>query len=81
MGHVSATQGKPEGWQPRPHSEPHPDRPDWFAGSFRFDCDDSASRELMALGLDVEVLLPVDLRDAMADIGRRIAALHESPSG
>lgn len=68
--------GRPEGWRPRPHAEPAPERPEWVEGSFRFDSYDAAVRELMALGSEVEVLLPVDLRATMAGIGQRIAALH-----
>ena len=71
--------GRPEGWRARPASEPAADRPDWVEGSFRFESYDAALRELTALGGDVEVLLPVELRGAMAAIGRRIAALHDDP--
>lgn len=68
--------GRPEGWRVRPGVEPSSDRPDWLEGSFRFDSYDSAVRELLALGSEVEVLLPTDLRQTMAAIGRRIAHLH-----
>lgn len=69
--------GRPEGWRPRSAVEPAQHREDWLEGSFRFDSYDTAVRELMSLGSEVEVLLPVELRDTMAGIGRRIAALHE----
>lgn len=69
--------GKPEAWRARPHAEPAPDRADWIEGSFRFDSYATAVRELLALGPDVEVLLPVELREAMVEVGRRIAARHE----
>jgi predicted DNA-binding transcriptional regulator YafY len=68
--------GKPEAWRVRPHAEPVADRPDWIEGSFRFDSYETAVRELLALGPEVEVLLPIEMRDTMADVGRRIAALH-----
>lgn len=68
--------GQPEGWRARPEAEPAHDRPDWIEGSFRFGSYDAAIRELLALTPDVEVLLPVELRDAMAGVGRRIARLH-----
>lgn len=68
--------GRPDGWRPRPGAEPPADRPDWVEGSFRFDSYDAALRELVALGADVEVLLPVELRAAMADVGRTIATRH-----
>lgn len=72
--------GRHEGWRPRTTAEPAADRPDWIEGSFRFDSYDAAVRELIALGSDVEVLLPVELRDTMASIGRAIAQLHTQSS-
>ena len=68
--------GKPEGWRRRPAAEPHPDRADWVEGSFRFDSYDSAVRELMELGPELEVVLPEELRSTMAAVGRRIEHLH-----
>ncbi len=68
--------GKPEGWRPRPTATPDPERPDWVEGTFRFDSYEVAVRELLALGLEVEVLLPVELRETMAEIGRRITHAH-----
>jgi predicted DNA-binding transcriptional regulator YafY len=73
---VAIVNGKPEGWRARPTSTPATDRPDWIEGSFRFDSYDTAIRELLTLGPDVEILLPAELRDAMAAVGRRIARLH-----
>lgn len=70
--------GRPEGWRARPNDPPHPGRPDWITGSFRFDSYDAAVRELLALGLDVEVVLPEELRRTMSDIGRRITELHRT---
>ena len=73
--------GKPERWRPRPKFEPHPDRPGWIEGSFRFDSYDAAVRELLALGPGVEVLLPEHLRDAMADAvaASRISTVRPCP--
>lgn len=68
--------GRPDGWRPRPASEPAADRPDWLEGSFRFDADESALRELLAIGPDVEVLLPIELRHEVAAAARRIVELH-----
>lgn len=68
--------GKPEAWRPRPHPDGCPGRPDWTEGSFRFDSYDTAVRELIALGSEVEVLLPLSVREAMAEVGRRITDLH-----
>jgi predicted DNA-binding transcriptional regulator YafY len=73
---VALVLGRPEGWRERPGAEAHPDCPGWLEGSFRFPSYDVAAQELLALGADVEVLLPVELRRTMADLGRHIAALH-----
>lgn len=70
--------GRPEAWRVRPHAEPVADRPDWIEGSFRFDSYEDAVPELLALGADVEVLLPVGMRDAMADAARTIVRRHAS---
>lgn len=68
--------GRPDGWRARAAGDLPSDRSDWLEGSFRFDSYDAAIRELTALGPEVEVLLPVELRRSMAAIGRRIAGLH-----
>jgi predicted DNA-binding transcriptional regulator YafY len=60
-----------------PSAEPLPDRPDWVEGSFRFDSYDAAARELVTLGPEVEVLLPVEVRETMAAVGRGITRLHQ----
>ena len=73
---LALVNGKPEGWRLRPNPTPAPDRPDWIEGSFRFDSYDTAIRELLALGPDIEILLPAELRTTMATIGRRIARRH-----
>jgi predicted DNA-binding transcriptional regulator YafY len=73
---LALVNGKPEGWRPRPNPTPAPDRPDWIEGSFRFDSYDTAIRELLALGPDIEILLPAELRSTMASIGRRLTRLH-----
>ncbi len=70
--------GKPEGWRPRPDAgSPPAGRGCWVEGSFRFASYDAAVHELLALGADVEVVLPVELRRTMAAIGRRMARLHQ----
>ena len=78
---VAVLIGRPEGWRPRPQAEPQPGREDWLEGSFRVDSYESAVRELLALGPGVEVLLPLELRATMADIGMRLVELHEAELG
>ncbi|MGE0879269.1 MAG: transcriptional regulator [Acidimicrobiia bacterium] len=73
---LAIVSGKPEAWRPRPDPTPMPDRPDWIEGSFRFDSYDTALQELLAIGPDVEILLPVELRAAMAAIAERLASFH-----
>ncbi len=68
--------GRPEGWRPRPHAVAPADRPDWLEGSFRFTSYDVAVRELAALGADVEVLLPVEMRRTMAAFGAAVVDRH-----
>jgi predicted DNA-binding transcriptional regulator YafY len=75
---MALVHGRPEGWRPRPHQAPPASRPDWIEGSFRFDSYETALRELFALGPDVEILRPSELRATMADLGRRLADLHET---
>jgi predicted DNA-binding transcriptional regulator YafY len=70
--------GRPAGWRRRPNATAPADRPDWLEGSFRFDSYDDALGQLLVIGPEVEILLPVELRDAMADFGRRVATLHGS---
>lgn len=74
---LALVSGKPEGWRPRPRPTPVSDRPDWIEGSFRFDSYDTAIRELLALGPEIEILLPAELRETMASIGRRLTRLHK----
>lgn len=75
---LALLEGRPEGWRPRPvgSSVLPAGRHDWIEGSFRFDSYDTAIAQLLALGPDVEVLLPTELRTAMAQVGRRIARRH-----
>jgi predicted DNA-binding transcriptional regulator YafY len=75
---LALVHGRPEGWRPRPNSAPTDDRPDWVEGSFRFDSSETAVRELLAFGPDVEVVLPMELRETFARLGDEIASLHRS---
>lgn len=76
---LALVNGRPEGWRVRPSPTPAPDRLDWLEGSFRFDSYDTALRELLALGPDIEILLPLELRAAMASIARRLSVLNGPP--
>lgn len=72
--------GSPAGWRARPFPDTSAEHPDWVEGSFRFGSDGEAISALLALAPDVEVLLPLELRAAMADVAERVAAQHRPPS-
>lgn len=72
--------GTPEGWRARPFPDASAKHPDWVEGSFRFTSDEEALAQLLALAPDVEVVLPLELRAAMAEVGRRVAEQH-APAG
>lgn len=75
--HRAALTGRPDGWRPRPGVAPVQGR---LEGSVRVHPDDDeAVRQLLALGPEVEVLMPERLRDAMAAAGRRLADRHGGP--
>ena len=78
--HRALVLGRPEGWRARPFPDGSIEHPDWIEGSFRFLSYDDAVSELLALAPDVDVLLPTGLRDAMADVGRRITSMHADAS-
>ena len=73
---LALVNGKPTGWRRRPNAEERSDRPDWIEGSFRFSSYEVAVSELTAFGADVEVLLPVELRQTMAAVGQRMVELY-----
>jgi predicted DNA-binding transcriptional regulator YafY len=78
--HHALLLGKPEAWRPRPRAEPDGSRPHWIEGSFRFASYETAINELLSLGTEVEVLLPLALRTEMAEAGQTIALLHSATS-
>jgi predicted DNA-binding transcriptional regulator YafY len=54
---------------------PH-DRPDWVEASVRIESIEAGVLDLLSLGADVEVLQPLDLRQAVAAVARGISDLH-----
>lgn len=70
--------GQPDGWRPRSRAAaaPEPGREDWIEGSFRFDSYEAAVDQLIGLGADVEVILPAEMRQRMADLAHRIERIH-----
>lgn len=66
----------PRGLRVTVHGERDASRPDWVVASVRVDDRDLAIRELLALGPEVEVLEPLDLRDDVASATRATASLY-----
>lgn len=65
--------GKPPGLRLQPTSR---QVDDWVAASVQIESIEAAVLELLALGADVEVISPPELRRAMHETAARIAALH-----
>ena len=53
-----------------------PGRGDWADAWVRIESPEAAVLDLLALGAEVEVVRPPELRAELAGAGRRIAALH-----
>ena len=51
-------------------------RPGWVTASFPMTAVPAAVHEVVALGAEVEVLQPPELRAALAELGRLIAERH-----
>src|SRR5262249_58669415 len=56
-------------------------RGDWVEAWVRVDSADIAVLDMLALGTEVEVLHPPELRAGVRDAAARIAALHAGPEG
>lgn len=73
---LAALLGRPVGLHIRRHAAPVPGRSDWAEGWVRIDSLDAAVLDLLALGAEVEVMHPPELRAQMAQVAARIAARH-----
>jgi predicted DNA-binding transcriptional regulator YafY len=56
------------------------EREDWVEAWIRFETAEGAVLDLLALGPEVEVLQPAELRSELRRAARRIAALHAGPA-
>jgi predicted DNA-binding transcriptional regulator YafY len=56
------------------------EREDWVEAWIRFETTEGAVLDLLALGPEVEVLQPAELRRELRRAARRIAALHAGPA-
>jgi predicted DNA-binding transcriptional regulator YafY len=73
--------GRPSGIRARRSPHVVAGREDWVEAWVRIDSPDVAVLDMLALGADVEVLHPPELRAAVRDAATRIAALHAGPEG
>jgi len=78
---LAALLGRPAGLHIRRHAAPVPGQSDWIEAWVRVDSPDTAVLDLLALGAEVEVVRPPELRAQMAQVARRIAARHTAVSG
>ena len=56
-------------------------RGDWVEAWVRVDSADIAVLDMLALGAEVEVLHPPELRAGVRDAAARVTALHAGPEG
>ena len=62
-------------------TDPAAGREDWIEAWVRIDSADAAVLDMLALGAEVEVVHPQELRARIAETARRIADLHTGPPG
>ena len=73
---LAALLGRPTGVRVRRNARPAAGREDWVEAWVRADSAAAAVVELLALGAEVEVLHPPELRAQLYQTARQIAALH-----
>lgn len=84
---LAALLGRPAGLHIRRHpaparaADPAAGPADWVEAWMRIDSPDTAVPDLMALGAEVEVVRPPELRAQVAQIARQIAARHAADGG
>jgi predicted DNA-binding transcriptional regulator YafY len=73
---VAALLGRPAGVRVRKGAPAPPDRPDWVEASIRIESIEGSVLELLALGAEVEVLRPPELRARLSAVAKEIARLY-----
>ena len=73
---LAALLGRPTGLHIRRSTAPVASRPDWIDAWVRVESREAAVLDLLALGAEVEVVRPPELRAELARVARRIADLH-----
>jgi predicted DNA-binding transcriptional regulator YafY len=77
---LAALTGRPAGVRIRRNVPPAPGREDWAEASVRIDSIGSAVLDMLALGAEVEVLDPAELRAQVGETARKLAELHHGPA-
>jgi predicted DNA-binding transcriptional regulator YafY len=78
---LAALLGRPADVRIRRGAVPAPGREDWAEASVRAESAGSAVLEILALGADVEVLHPAELRAQVRAASRKLAELHSDDGG
>ena len=73
---LAALLGRPAGIRIRRGARPAAGREGWVEAWVRIDSADAAVLDMLALGAEVEVVHPPELRARIAETARQIAALH-----
>jgi predicted DNA-binding transcriptional regulator YafY len=73
---LAAVLGRPVGIRIRRQATPVEGREDWVEASVRIDSVASALPEMLALGAEVEIIRPPELRALLHDAATRMAAIH-----
>ncbi len=77
---LAARLGRPAGVRIRRNVPPAAGREDWAEAWVRIDSVPSAVLDMLALGAEVEVLHPAELRRQVAETARKLADLHTGES-
>jgi predicted DNA-binding transcriptional regulator YafY len=73
---LAALLGRPSGIRIRRNGPPVAAREDWVEASVRIDSISSAVLDMLALGAEVEVVHPAELRKQVGETARKLAELH-----
>jgi predicted DNA-binding transcriptional regulator YafY len=73
---LAALLGRPSGIRIRRNVPPVAGREDWVEASVRIDSISSAVLDMLALGAEVEVVYPAELRTQVGETASRLAELH-----
>jgi len=76
---LAALLGRPAGLRIRRNTPAATGRDGWVEAWVRIDSADAAALDMLALGAEVEVIHPPELRAQMRETARQIAGLHAAP--